>query len=104
VSANVPTIVNDYSPIGYSATATNRLILTPAAGNSTINGLDSTGVVDGYAITIWNPSTTDSLIFANQSVSSTPGNLFACPQLANNWLPPQTGATIKYCINQWIFT
>ena len=55
--------------VGYVAGTTNRLLLTPNTGGWTITGL--LAAPDGWQILIWNPSSTDSLIFAHLSGSST---------------------------------
>jgi hypothetical protein len=94
--------VNNYSPTGYTAGTTSRLILTPASGGSTITGL--VAAPDGWPVTIYNPSTTDSITFPNLSASSTSTNQFATPQAVPATLPPQTAVIIEYCVNQWIFT
>ena len=104
VSATVAASVNNYSPTSYAGGTTNRLILTPNAGGSTITGLSASGVPDGWQITIYNPSTTDSINFSNLSASSSAGNKFACPGGVTAVLSPQNAVTLKYCVNQWIFT
>jgi hypothetical protein len=102
VTASVGASVNNYSPGGYAGGVTNRLILTPNSGGSTITGL--VAGTDGWQLVIYNPSTTDSLSFPNLSGSSTSTNQFACPNGVTNVLGPQTGVLIEYVTNQWVFT
>lgn len=96
---SVPTTVNNYSPGLYAGGVTDRLLLTPAPGGSTITGL--VAAVDGWAVYVYNQSTTDSITFTNLSASSSAGNKFACPQSTSAVLPPQTGAIWQYTVNQW---
>lgn len=102
VSASVAASVNNYSPVGYVAGTTNRLLLTPNTGGSTITGL--LAAPDGWQILIWNPSSTDSLIFAHLSGSSTSTNQFACPGASPAYLGPYSAVTIAYISNVWVFT
>jgi hypothetical protein len=104
VSATVAASVNNYAPAGYVGGTTNRLILTPAGGGSTITGLSASGVPDHWTITIYNPSTTDVIYFSNLSASSSAGNKFACPGGVTAVLSPQNAAVLKYVVNQWVFT
>lgn len=104
VTATVASSVNNYSPSGYVAGTTNRLILTPASGGSTITGL--VAAVDGWQIRIWNPSTTDSLQFAHLSGSSTGSNQFSCSLGSNQFIQPLSAAIVEYVGGstlKWIF-
>lgn len=100
ISASPSASQDNYSPSGYSAGVTNRLVLTPTSGGSTINGL--LAATDGWSILIVNSSSTDSITFTHQN-SSTPANQFSCPGGTSASLPPLTNVIIIYCINQWIF-
>jgi len=72
VTATVPTGTTDsYDPTGYVGGTTNRLILTPTDSTSTLAGLLSSGVADGFAVQIYNPSSTLSLTFLHQSSLAT---------------------------------
>jgi len=102
VTATVASSVNNYSPTGYSAGVTSRLILTPASGGSTITGL--VAGPDGFELTIVNASTTDAITFPHLSASSNAGSLFSCPQGVAATLAPLTNLVLQYCLTQWIFT
>lgn len=72
--------VNDYSPAGWDASTTRRLLITAASGGTTITGFDATGAQDGDAAKyVRNQSTTDSLKIEHMSVGSATGNLVSCP-------------------------
>jgi hypothetical protein len=101
VSATVATTVNNFSPAGYVAGTTNRLILTAASGGSTISGL--VGAVDGWQVRIYNPSTTDTLTFLNLSGLSTSTNQFQCANGQSQGIGPTSGALIEYVSNVWWF-
>jgi len=105
VTATVPSSVNNYSPSGYTVGVTNRLVLTPASGGSTITGLSAGGVPDGWQVTVVNASASDSVTFANQSGSSTTANQFFCPGAGNAVLGVQYSVVIEYVasLNAWVF-
>lgn len=75
---------------GYSSGSTRRLFLTPAVGNTTINGLGASYCDDGHTILIVNRSTTDLLIFthlggglsANQFSNMSAGSVSIAPLAA----------------------
>lgn len=104
VSAAPATSQNNYSPTGYVAGTTNRLLLTPSAA-VTITGLVASGVPDNWTVLIFNASTTQTVTFANLSGSSTTANQFACPQGVAASLGPQTGVNIHYVssLDYWVF-
>ncbi len=101
VSATLASSQNNYSPTGYVGGTTNRLILTAASGGSTMTGL--VGATDGWAVFVYNASSTDSIVFLNLSGLSLAANQFACSQGLAQSLPPLTGANILYVVNQWVF-
>jgi hypothetical protein len=81
ISATFASTVNDANPTGWGPNIA-RIQATPASGGSTINGLNSTGFVDGQVVLFINESTTDIFTFANLSSScSTTADQFFCSQL-----------------------
>ena len=92
--ATVASSVNNYSPAGYVAGTTNRLLLTAASGGSTITGL--VAAVDGWQVRIYNLSTTDYLLFPNLSGLSISTNQFSCSMNANQFIQANSGALIEY--------
>ena len=94
VTATVASSVNNYSPAGYVAGTTNRLLLTAASGGSTITGL--VAAVDGWQVRIYNLSTTDYLLFPNLSGLSISTNQFSCSMNANQFIQANSGALIEY--------
>ena len=109
ISANVPTGPTDnYSPAGYTAGVTNRLLLTAAAGGSTLDGLANPGI-DGFSVLIYNPSTTDIITLANQA-SSIANNQFNTPNpfISAPWpafvIGPQGGQILTWVSGiGWVF-
>ena len=97
----------------WGAGVTNRLILTPNASGSTIDGITAPGI-DGFVIMIYNPSLTLSLTILDQNnagTSSTAGNLLACPNpyalgatSIQVTLAPQSAQKLTYYSNIWIFS
>lgn len=88
--------------IGYLSTTT-RLTLTPAAGGTTINGLDARGRADNSTVFIQNLSATDSLTFAHLAVGSLAANRFNNMNGASVLIPPLGAARCTYVVNQWQF-
>lgn len=69
--------------------------LEAASGGSTITGMTVTAT-EFYIIRIFNVSSTDSIVFKNESASSTAGNRILTPNAADFTLQPQAGATFWY--------
>lgn len=101
VSATLSASQDNLSPVGNVPGTTNRYILTPASGGSTILGLLASPT-DGFTVLLVNPSTTDSLTFAHQS-SGTPTNRFSCPNGVSAFVGPLANAFATYVVNQWVF-
>jgi Protein of unknown function (DUF2793) len=103
VTASPGTTQNDYAPAGWAAATTTRLLLLAASGDTTITGLDHTGVGDGTEVLIRNTSTTDNLIFAHLSGASAAGNKFFCPGGVGPFvIVPGDFARAIYIVNQWV--
>ena len=94
--------VNDYAPTGWNAALTRRLLITANAGNTTITGIDSTGVQDGARILLRNPSATDNLILPQANTGSLAANRFDCPGGSDFWVPPKSKATLDRMVNVWV--
>jgi hypothetical protein len=103
VTATVASSVNNYAPSGYVVGTTNRLILTPASGGSTITGLLATGVPDNWSILIVNASSANTLYFPHLSGSSASANQFSNANAAEWAIPPLGTARINYVVGQWSF-
>jgi hypothetical protein len=103
VSAAPATTQNNYAPAGFTS-ATTRLLLTAAAGDSTITGLLATGFADGQSLLIRNMSSTDQLVFPHLSGSSAATNQFSNSQGQSASLPPLTSAILTYIVNVWAFS
>lgn len=96
----------------FVAGTTNRFILTPNAGGSTIDSITTPGT-DGFVILLYNSHLTRSVTFLDQNnagTGGTAGNLLACPNpngLASNAieviLPPQSAVKLTYVNNLWVF-
>lgn len=96
----------------FLAGTTNRFIVTPNAGGSTIDSIAAPGI-DGFTILLYNPHLTRSLALLDQNnaaTAGTAGNLLACPNpngLAANaievFLPPQSAQKLTYFNNVWVF-
>lgn len=87
----------------YQSGSTNRLILTPASGGTTINGIDASGCSDGARMLIQNASSTDNLIFAHLAAGSLSGNQFSNQNAATVAIPPLGAARAFYVVNKWQF-
>jgi hypothetical protein len=105
VAAAMATSVNNYSPASYVGGTTNRLLITPTAGGSTITGLSATSVPDGWQVVLYNVSATITITFSNASGSSSAANQFLCPGAVSASLGPQTAAIVQYVAasTAWIF-
>lgn len=103
VSAAISSSQNNYSPAGYVAGTTNRLLLTPSAAVN-LSGLVASPT-DGYAVVIYNVSATNSITFLNQSGLSSAANQFLCPGVGSAVLGPQAAALLIYVVSlsAWIF-
>jgi hypothetical protein len=88
---------------GWVGGTTNRLLLTPASGGSTVNGLLATGVSDGFVIPIFNQSLTDSLIFAHLAAGSTAANRFSNQAAGPYTIEPGAAATLRRVGTLWRF-
>jgi hypothetical protein len=88
---------------GYSSGSTTRLLLTPASGGTTINGLDASDVNDGFAVLIVNQSTTDNLIFAHLASTSHSNNQFSNVNGGSVALQPYAASLCIYVVNKWLF-
>jgi len=85
---------------------TNRLILTAAtnSGNGTqINGVDASGVADGFTLLMVNASTTDPLIFNHLNSGSLAANQFSNANGGQVQIPPYGAARATYIVNRWYF-
>ena len=87
----------------YSSGSTTRLLLTPAAGDTTINGLDASGVPDGFSILIVNQSATANLVFAHLASTSLSANQFSNPNASSVAIVPLGAARCTYVVNKWQF-
>jgi hypothetical protein len=88
---------------GYVGGVTNRLLITPASGGTTIDGLDSTGVGDGFTILWGNQSATDVLIFPHLAAGSLAANRFSNANAGQVQIDPLGTALCTYVVNQWKF-
>lgn len=93
--------INDYAPVGYVGGTTNRLILTPGVGGTTINGI--VAATDGWTVLVQNASTTELLTFAHLAVGSSSANRFSNANGESVTLPPLGAARMTYVTNQWQF-
>lgn len=81
----------------YNCGTTNQFLLTAAtnSGNgTTINGLDSSNIDNGWTALIVNPSTTDPLIFTHQNTGSLPANRFSNENASSVQIPPLGAARV----------
>lgn len=76
--ATFATTVSDASPVGWGSTIA-RIQGTPAAGGSTLNGLVSTGFLDGQGVLFINESATDIFTFNNKNGAAPATDQFSCP-------------------------
>jgi hypothetical protein len=91
---------------GYSSGSTKRLLLTPASGGTTINGLSATNCDDGHTILIVNMSTTDLLIFTHLAGGSLSANQFSNMNAGSVSIAALGAAPCTYlrgAINKWQF-
>ena len=88
---------------GFVSGSTNRLILTPAAGGTTINGIDTSGMADNFTFLIQNGSTVDALTFANQAAGSAAANRFRNQNSASVTIPPGGAARCTFVVNRLQF-
>lgn len=79
-----------------------RLILTPNAGGSTVNGIALSGVVDDTEIEVFNEGASASIAFATEALSSAAANRFKGPS-SGIALGPGDGAIARYIVNRWRF-
>jgi hypothetical protein len=99
VSANVPTgPENDYAPAGYVAGTTNRLLLTAAAGGSTLTGL--VAAPDGWSILVRNMSETDTITLEHLTGSAS-ANQFSLPAASSFVIVPGQSIWFEYVVNVW---
>lgn len=102
VSAALIASQNDYSPSGFQAGITNRLILTPPSGGGVITGIVAPGI-DGWALMLVNNSSTDSITINHSDPGSVATNQFLCPDLSPAVLTPYSCSLIIYTVNRWRF-
>lgn len=98
VVAAIPTASeNDFNPVGWAqGLDMSAMRLTPAAGGSTLTGIDATAMVDGQTVQLFNQSTVDTILLLNQSGLSAAGNRFFLPLNADfPVLPGQVVLFIK---------
>ena len=88
---------------GYVSGSTTRLLLTPASGGTTINGLDASDVNDGFCILIVNQSATDNIIFTHLNSSSHSYNQFSNASAGSVALLPLAASLCIYVVNKWKF-
>ena len=98
--------LDDYDPTGYVAGTTNRLLLAASADptGTTIDGILSTSVADGFEIFIAETAGLGSLIFPHLAAGSAAGNRFSNQNGGPMTIPPLGCGTIKYTVNKWKFT
>lgn len=92
ILVNVPAgPTDDWNPTGWNEGAgISSLRMIPANGGSTLNGIDSSGMVDGQTVQMMNQSTVDSILLINESGTSALRNRFFLPLNADfNILPGQ---------------
>jgi hypothetical protein len=105
ISANVPSGNTDsFSPFGYTGGTTNGLLLNPLDSTSTLLGLSSSGVPNGYTLLMVNESATLLVAFQSQSSSIT-SSQFNCPGNFEYALAPLASVIVVYVAGQgWFFT
>jgi hypothetical protein len=86
LTATLATTQSNYTTTGLAPGV--WLKLAAASGGSTMTGLTSTGFTAGQTIIVTNTSTTDSIVFSNQSGSSQAGNQFLNANAAPASLAP----------------
>lgn len=102
--AQMVATVDDYAPAGYVAGTTNRMLLTPASGGTTLNGLLAPAVPagDGWAVLLVNLSSVDS-IEVGHLASDTPANEFNTSMGLGQTIAPLSSALVTYIANKWWF-
>jgi hypothetical protein len=103
VTATAASSQDNYAPAGFSNT-TSFLVITPASGGSTINGLSSTGFINGQSLQIRNGSTTDDLDFPNLAGTSLAANQFANLDNGTVSIGKNGSAILTYYNSQWTFS
>jgi hypothetical protein len=93
--------VDDYAPTGFHAATTTRMLITANAGNTTITGIDATGVTDGAAIYVRNMSTADLLKIAHLDGGSLLANRVSCPGVGEYDVPPLAGFLLVRVGSVW---
>lgn len=98
--AQMVATVDDYAPTGYVAGTTNRMLLTPASGGTTLNGL--LAAPDGWAVLLVNTSGADSILVGHLA-SDTAVNEFNCSEGQSQLIGPLSSALVVYIANKWWF-
>ena len=86
----------------YKSGSTNRLLITPASGGTTINSLDASGCSDGFTMIIVNMSTTDDVIFTHLG-GGISTNQFSNASAGSVALLPLGAARCTYIVSKWQF-
>ena len=86
----------------YQSGSTNRLVLTPASGGTTINGLDASGCSDGTQVLIVNGSSTDNLVFTHLG-GGLSYNQFSNQNASSVAIAPLGAARAFYVVSKWQF-
>jgi len=86
----------------YRRGSTDRLILTPAPGGTTINSIDAAGCSDGFNLLIQNASSTDNIIFTHLGGGQS-SNQFSNEYGGSVLIPPLGAARCTYIVNKWQF-
>lgn len=81
----------------YFSGSTNRLVITPASGGSTINSLEASHCSDGFTMLWVNNSATDNLIF-NHLGGGTVSNQYLNANGASVYLAPLGSARCTYVV------
>jgi hypothetical protein len=92
IGATVSAGQNNWAPAGVTTCAVISVDVSGAT--RTITGIDATGWTDGQRITIM--ARNNDLVLAHGSASSTSGNRFACPGLANYTIRSGGGVDVVY--------
>jgi hypothetical protein len=104
IASTLATSQDNYSPAGYIAGTTNRLILTPNASGSTLNGLVAAS--DGWSVALWNDDlvVSASIEIPNEN-SSTAANQFLTANNGTTTIESGSGCIISYYAAGpgWIF-
>jgi hypothetical protein len=86
----------------YVSGSTNRIIINPAVGGTTINSLDASGCSDGFTILFVNASATDNVIF-NHLGGGAGANQFSNQNGGSVAIVPLAAARCTYVVNKWQF-